>query len=945
MTRAPIQTYRLQLGPHLSFAAARELVPYLSRLGITHLYLSPCLAARPGSTHGYDITDHRRLSAELGGDAEFEPLAREAESHGLGLVLDFVPNHMGVDAGSNPWWRDVLENGECSAYARCFDIDWRPLKPELRDKVLLPILGDLYGLVLERGELRLEIRDGALALRYFDHDLPVNPRQAPRVLRLGLDEAAASRSPDDPDLAEYHSILTALAHLPAIEETDPARIAERRREKEIARERLVRLFERAPWARELAENAIRVVNGVPGVPESFDRLHELLEVQPYRLAYWRTAIHEINYRRFFDVNDLGALRMEDPEVFAASHELVLRLLREGKLAGLRLDHVDGLLDPAAYLERLAAETGGAWTVVEKILGDEERLPADWKVAGTTGYDFLNDVNGLFVDRRGERRLKAAYDRFTGELLSFEALAAEGKRFVMQTSLASELAVLAHRLNRISERSRRSRDFTLDSLRDAIRAVIAVFPVYRTYVSPRGASASDREVIDRAVEAAKERNPTLEDSIFDFVRDALLPDPAALPEAEVRERIEFAMRFQQLASAVQAKGIEDTAFYRQAVLASLNEVGGEPARFGRSPGEFHAANRLRAEHHPHGMLATATHDTKRGEDARTRIDAISEIAGEWTQAVGRFAKLHARHRTRRGRETAPDPRDEWLFYQTLVATLPPGGGELAAADLESRLVEYLRKAIREAKLRTSWVNPNPEYEAAIERFVAGVLRGETAPRFLERLRPIAARLARLGATSSLAHTVLKIGSPGVVDVYQGTELWDLSLVDPDNRRPVDFGLRERRLAEMEPLLSSETPDRDALGGLLRDWPDGRIKLYVLARGLRLRARHPAAFVGGDYRPIALEGARAAHAVAFARSGGGTDAVVLAPRLVAAFTGEDRPFPTGEAAWLDTAIVLPEELGTVGWRDELSGFRPTVRSGRIELANVLDPLPVALLVRTR
>jgi (1->4)-alpha-D-glucan 1-alpha-D-glucosylmutase len=742
VTRKVVNTYRLQLRREFSFDDARAVVPYLARLGVTHLYLSPILAARPGSAHGYDITDHRRLNEELGGEAGFEALAAEARAHGLGIVVDFVPNHMGIDPRTNPWWRDVLENGECSPYARTFDIDWRPIKPELRDRVLLPILGDRYGIVLERGELELRFAGGALSLAYFDHDLPIDPRQAPKVLRPALDRL------DGDDAASLGKILDVLDGLPATDRRDAESADRRHREKEEARAALDGLCERARSVAAAIAEAVREVNGVAGEPATFDRLHELLEAQPYRLAYWRTALHEINYRRFFDVNDLAALRMEDPEVFAATHELVLRLLREGTIAGLRLDHVDGLLDPAAYLERLAAEAGGSWIVIEKILADGESLPEGWPIAGTTGYDFLNELNRLFVDGRNGKRLRTLYERFTRRTAPMPILLAVCKRLVTQTTLASELSVLAHRANRISERDRRSRDFTLDSLRDAIREVVAAFPVYRTYVSSRGASDADRRVVNAAIDRAASRNPLMERSIFDFVRGCLLAEGNGIPARELAERRDFAMRFQQYATAVQAKGVEDTAFYRHHALTSLCEVGGEPARFGGSVGEFHAANRRRRERWPHGMLATATHDTKRGEDARARIDVISEMPLDWGRAVTRWARMHTGLRSEPGESAAPDRNDEWLFYQTLVGVWPPEGASAAEDELVERIGAYLLKAAREAKLNTSWINPNERYEAALRGFVEGALRGRSSARFLESLGETAADVARCGALNSL-----------------------------------------------------------------------------------------------------------------------------------------------------------------------------------------------------
>ncbi|MCI0459539.1 MAG: malto-oligosyltrehalose synthase, partial [Gemmataceae bacterium] len=655
--RLPVSTYRLQLHPAFTFRDAQAVVPYLAKLGVTDCYCSPYFRARPGSTHGYDICDYGMLNPELGSESDYQAFAQELAAHHLGQVLDFVPNHMAVEPVHNAWWRDVLENGPSSPFARFFDIDWDPVKPELKGKVLLPTLGDHYGLVLERGELQLAIEGGALVLQYGDHNRPIDPKQVPRVFRLHLEALQAEMPADDPDLQEFLSILTALDYLPAYTETASDRATERQREKIVARERLARLVERSPRIRRHIDESLRVYNGQPGRPESFDRLHELLEALPYRLAYWKTAFHEINYRRFFDINKLAGLRMENAAVFAATHGLVLRLIREGQVTGLRLDHLDGLFDPVGYVERLqeavleewAAESlapadrtkewratlrcwraaerrqhpGGVverplYVLVEKILSGNETLPESWPVHGTTGYDFLNDLNRLFLDAHHARAMRQVYERVTGREAPFADVVYRSKELITETALASELNVLAHALNRLSEGNRRARDYTLDSLREALRELITCFPVYRTYVSASGVPSADRQVIDLALARARQRNPAMEPSVFDFLREVLLPQaphpsPAPAGEEEYRCRLEFAMKFQQYTGPVQAKGVEDTAFYRYNLLLSLNEVGGDPQRFGGLPAQFHEANGRRLAHWPHTMLATATHDTKRGED--------------------------------------------------------------------------------------------------------------------------------------------------------------------------------------------------------------------------------------------------------------------------------------------------------------------------------------------
>ena len=683
----PTSTYRLQFSQRFGFAAARELLPYLADLGVTDCYSSPTLRATPGSTHGYDVCDHGRLNPELGTERDFVAWCAALRVAGMGQIFDFVPNHMSCDPTTNPWWRDVLENGPSSPYARYFDIDWDPVKPELKGKVLLPLLGDQYGRVLERGELRLHFEAGALHLRYFERDLPINPRQSPRVLGLGIDRLD-QRVVGDAVQREYLSILTALQNLPAYTERDPGRIVERQREKEVARERLARLVADSTAIRKHIDAAVTIANGVPGDRATFDMLHGLLEQQAYRLAYWRTAVDEINYRRFFDINELVGLRMEEPAVFEAAHGLIRRLIASGQISGLRIDHPDGLFDPAEYfhqVQRMARQSRPdvdqpLYVVAEKILSPGESLRADWSVAGTTGYDFLNLVSGLFIDGRHVRRLRRVYTRLTGRQESFEQVVYQSKRTIMLTAMASELNVLAHALNRISERDRRYRDFTLNSCRAVLREVIARFPVYRTYISGRGITGFDRAAVDEAIAQARRCNPLMEASIFEFLGDILLTPPAASPspdDAATQERAQFAMKFQQFTGPVQAKGVEDTAFYRYHVLISANDVGGHPGRLGVTPAEFHDANLRRLECWPRELITTATHDTKRGEDARMRINVLSEIPEAWRRAVAEWMRINARHRSRIGGLWAPDRNDEYLFYQTLVGVWP---AELAQEPL-------------------------------------------------------------------------------------------------------------------------------------------------------------------------------------------------------------------------------------------------------------------------
>jgi (1->4)-alpha-D-glucan 1-alpha-D-glucosylmutase len=980
--RLPVSTYRLQLNRGFNFRVARAVVPYLARLGITDVYCSPYLRARPGSTHGYDICDHSRLNPELGSETDYQAFVEALASHRMGHVLDFVPNHMAVDPGLNPWWRDVLEDGPASRFARYFDIDWHPVKPELDGKVLLPVLRDHYGSVLERGELLLTFSEGALALRYFEQDLPIDPAQYPRVLRTGLESLQAELSADDAHLAEFLSILTALDHLPALRETDAELVSERQREKKVARDRLARVVKESPPIRRHIEAALHAFNGQPGQPHSFDCLHELLEGQPYRLAYWRTAFDEINYRRFFDIRELGGVRMEEPDVFAATHELVLRLIREGKVTGLRLDHLDGLFDPAGYVESLQDAILQEWVsdlapaeipkeewrrhvrawrsaerkvaerpfyvVAEKIFSGQETLPESWPIQGTSGYDFLNDLNRLFVDAANAKAMKQVYERFTGQTQPFADVVYECKKLITWTALASELNVLAHALNRLSEGNRRARDFTLNSLREALREVVACYPVYRTYVSPSGATETDRQMIHTALARSRQRNPAMEPSVFDFLRGTLLPGAVEeIPQEEHRQCLDFAMKFQQYTGPVEAKGKEDTAFYRYNCLLSLNEVGGDPQRYGGTPAQFHEANRQRLHHWPSALLATATHDTKRGEDARARLNVLSEIPNEWRRVLSQWKRINAGNRSTVDREPAPDRNDEYQFYQALLGAWP---AELyvrtAPSDLVDRLRDYMLKAVNEAKVHTSWINPNEAYDRAVAEFVNKTLTGARADKFLNSFLPFQQRIARLGMVNSLAQLVLKFVSPGVPDFYQGTELWDLSLVDPDNRRPIDFERRRRLLEGLEPALREDSSGTASeVAALLEHWQDGRIKLFITACGLRLRLCLPHVFSQGEYLPLEATGEQANHLVGVARRL--ADQVVLAvvPRLQVHLAATH--FPIGPDTWEATRLVLPSCIPAGSFRNVITHERveTAAESGQMSIgaARALATCPVALLLR--
>lgn len=938
---SPVSTYRLQFNKTFTLDNAAAIVPFLSDLGVTTVYGSPILKATPGSLHCYDICDHAQINPEIGGMDALLRLSGQLKTHDMNFIVDFVPNHMGINERENLWWRDVLENGPSSQHARYFDIDWTPLKAELRDKVLLPILGEQYGVALDSGKLQITFSDdGFFSLQYFDRDLPLNPRQLVILLGNNLDSLKAAHPAENPELTEFLSILFHLEHLPATEQTDMTSVSERSREKEVAKRRLATLVRESPEIRRHVETNMAEFN------TNFDLLHKLLETQPYRLSSWRTATHEINYRRFFDINELAAIRMEDPEVFDATHALTLKLIQDGVIQGLRLDHVDGLFDPHAYFARLRAAIGddrSFYIVVEKILTDGERLAEDWTVQGTTGYEFLNSLNSLYVDKLSAREFQKLYSRITGDRRSFREVVYSSKKLIIETSMASEMHVLAHELNRISESDRHYRDFTLLSLQEALTEVVACFPVYRTYVSENAWSEFDKRNVELAIRDTLRRNPAQESSIFRFIRKMLLPVARPnLASEEHARRLRFAMKVQQYTGPVQAKGVEDTAFYRYCPLLSLNEVGGNPMRFGGRMEDFHEANLERMAHFPLAISSTATHDTKRGEDARARLNVLSEIPRIWATQVKMWARINSSARTRVQDEHAPDRSDEYIYYQALLGAWAADQDE-PSREFVDRMRQYLAKATKEKKIHTSWITPSPEYDAAVSQFIESTLLGTRAKPFLSKFLPFQKRIAELGMMNSLSQLTLKMAAPGVPDIFQGSEVWDLNLVDPDNRRPVDFAARQQKLSDICSSITNASPCCAKLNmakQLLADWKTGAVKLFVTAQGLGLRRRQASLFLRGDYQPLTISGPKASNIVAFARTLEGNAVIAVAPRLVTGVTGFEGGLPIGEV-WSDTEL----EIG--GWASQplhniFTGQEVQPRlGGRVRIQDLFNAFPVALL----
>ncbi len=880
---APRATYRLQLRPGFGFDEVAGLAPYLRLLGVSHVYLSPILQAAPGSTHGYDVVDHGRVNEELGGPAAHARMCAALGANSLGQVIDIVPNHMSVATHLNRWWWDVLENGPVSRYAGYFDVDWNPVEERMRNKVLLPVLGDRYGRLVEAGALRVEREGAEFRVRVYDKVMPV----ALGSLREPLDRVATRTGSD-----ALAFLVDAIGGLPEPHLTDGESMLRRHRDKAVISRMLARLFDEDPDVARAVDEVIAELNADP------DGLDALLEQQNYRLAFWRAARHDLDYRRFFDINTLAGLRMRDERVFRDTHALAIAWVQEGVIDGLRVDHPDGLSDPEGYFRRLRQAAPRAWIVAEKILEHDEALPETWPVDGTTGYEFANRVTGLFVDPQGEAAITEVWASFVEDPpRDLTALVRKKKRLVVRESFSADLSRLVNLLVQVCERHRRYRDFTRPELREALEELLVCLPVYRTYVRA-GEPATERDVltIHRTIEAAREERPTIDADLLSFLRNIL----CGWQQGELEQ--ELVVRMQQLSGAVMAKGFEDTALYCHLRFVALNEVGGDPGRFGESPAEFHAWCQRNQTRWPTTMLATSTHDTKRSEDVRARLALLSEDPAGWGRAVGGFSELAARHR----QGAWPDRAAEYLLWQTVVGAWP---------ITPERLASYLEKAAREAKLRTSWTNPDAEYEAALRAFAVAAV---SDPEVVAAVEAYVAGLRAPGQATSLSALAIKLTAPGVPDIYQGNEVWDLSLVDPDNRRPVDFEARQRLARDLATMSVDEVMARA---------DEGAPKMWLLWRALRLRASHPGWFdATAGYAPLEATGEHAARAVAFSRAG---RVITCAPRLRLSIARD---------GWRDTALPLPP--GT--WRDVLTEERH-VGGAAVPLERLVARFPVALLAR--
>ncbi len=911
MTVIPRATYRLQFHKDFGFRDATAIAAYLGRLGVSHVYASPYLKARPGSTHGYDITDHHLLNPELGSEADFRAMTAAFAANGLGQILDFVPNHMGVGGADNPLWLDVLEWGAESDHAGWFDIDWDPDRRYLLNKLLVPFLGDHYGVELQAGKLVLkyDAEDGALAIwAYGSHKLPICPLFYDRVL-----------GHDDPGLDKYSDLFSDLPMW-------RPQVAERAR---LLKTDLALLTRDYPATRAVLEKRVAALNA------DWRALDALIQEQHWRVAFYGVAGDDINYRRFFNINDLAGLRMELPEVFRHAHARIIPMIEDGTLDGIRLDHVDGLLDPKRYFEDLrAASSRPFYLVIEKILAGHEQLREDWPVEGTTGYDFTNLVLAAMIDPSAEQSFTDTYRGFTGLSTPFEQIVRDCKIRIMENEMASELNVLGRDAGRIARQNPMTADFTRNILQRAIKQTVAHFPVYRTYIDMEGTQeAADRRDLDWAIAQARRADSSIDPSVFDFLAGILSGRTVAEPRSGFNRIavLRFAMKLQQYSGPVMAKGLEDTTFYRYNRHVALNEVGGEPHRFGISALSFHRANAQRARNWPNAMLGTSTHDTKRGEDTRARLAVLSDLPEEWARQVTTWSRLLRARQGDLAGNAPPDRNDEYLLYQLLVGSWPvellAETSEAALAAYGDRLAGALEKSMREAKLHSSWTAPDRDYETAMQDFARTALDTQRGS-FLAAFLPFAQRIARLGVQNSVIQTVMKLTLPGMPDIYQGSEMWDLSLVDPDNRRPVDYPRRDLALSALQPMLADVSARGALMRSLLEGWQDGRIKLAVTALLLGLRRERPGLFAEGGYEPLAIDGARSERALGYVRQLGEQRLAVL----VARYPGVRESDPD----WADSAAVLPDG----DWTDLLSGRR--FEGGVLRLDGAFSVLPALVLV---
>ena len=1003
LPQIPVSTYRLQFNRQFKFSDAKNIVTYLHSLGISDIYASPYFKAKEGSLHGYDIVDHNMLNPEIGTEEEYNEFIHEFLKYRMGQILDIVPNHMCIAAKDNVFWMDILENGPSSIYADFFDIDWEPVKKDLKNKVLLPFLGDQYGKVLENQELILNFEEGAFFVYYYDHRFPIRPLTYTHILEHRIDKIENVLSSKNPYFVELLSIITALKHLPPYTETKHEKIVERHREKEVIKKRLLNLYDESFEIKGFIDENVTIFNGIKGEPRSFDFLDKLLSDQAYRLSHWRVATEEINYRRFFDINNLAAIRIENTAVFKETHKLIFKLIKEGKITGLRVDHPDGLYNPSEYFhwlqrncffqrqvayikslkkdippeliedlkeeipifngpsdikseilqrynELIAGDPQAKpfYIIGEKILTKDERMSEDWPIFSTTGYVFLNTLNGIFVATENARAFDDLYARFIKSKINFQDIVYGKKKLIMKVAMSSEINTLGHYLNNISEKDRHTRDFTLNSLISAIIEVIACFPVYRTYINTWIIKDKDRQYIELAVSKAKRKNPSISESIFDFLKDVLLLKfPDNFGDNDKKEWLDFVMRFQQITGPIMAKGLEDTAFYVYNRLVSLNEVSGNPERFGTPVETFHGKNIERYKFWPHALIATSTHDSKRSEDVRARINVLSEIPEMWKECLKKWNQMNKKKRIIVDAQVVPNRNEEYFLYQTLLGAWPLGQMDVAENEFfKKRIKDYMLKSLREAKVNTSWINSNTLYEDAVMTFIDAIMKDTDDNQFIKDFKAFQKMISHYGMYNSLSQTLLKIASPGVPDFYQGTEMWNFSLVDPDNRRSVDYGIRIRILEELK-----RREAKDVLSELTRELTvnknNGEIKLYLIYKALNYRKEKRELFEKGEYITIETMEEKADNVCTFARRLGNLTTLVVAPRFFTRLIKKPDDLPFGMEVWKDSFIVVSFEEAGVRYRNIFTGEMLTTKnykdSTALLLSEIFAHFPVALLER--
>lgn len=928
--RIPVATYRLQFNSSFGFKAAGEVVDYLRKLGVSDIYASPVFMSRAGSTHGYDVVDPNTLDPKLGSEEDFEALSSRLNSLGMGWLQDIVPNHMAYDSG-NQMLMDLLENGSCSEYYGFFDIEWDHPYESIKGRILAPFLGRPYGETLEDGEIKLRYDCDGFSINYYELRLPLKIESYTTILTYRLGALRRALGEDNPDYIKLLGILYSIKNLPSSREE----FFQRYNQIRFIKRMIWELFNTSPEIKGFVEENIGIYNGKKGSPDSFNMLDGLLSEQFFRLSFWKVATEELNYRRFFNINGLISLRMEDEHVFNHCHSLILDLVRRGIFSGLRVDHVDGLLNPTGYLNLLRERAPDAYIVVEKILDMKEDMPSFWPVQGSTGYDFLNYLNGVFVDYGNERGFSRAYYGFTGLKASYESILYREKRLIIEKDITGDVDNLANLLKGISSRDRHGSDITLYGLKRAIIEVIATFPVYRTYISPGIFRPVDHAYIKEAVIRARKMNPVLYHELNFIERFLQIRSMDNLPEEERDAVVYFVMRFQQLTGPLMAKGFEDTTLYVYNRLLSLNEVGGSPERFGIPLEDFHTFNRKRAEQWPFTMNATSTHDTKRGEDVRARLNVLSEIPLEWEVSIKRWSRMNQKSKRRLNGIAVPDKNDEYLLYQTLIGSMP-FNQELSEGYIK-RIKGYILKAVREAKVHTAWLKPDTDYEEAFISFIDVILRPSEGNRFLKEFLQFQRMISHYGIFNSLSQALLKITSPGLPDFYQGTELWDLNLVDPDNRRLVDFGVRMEFLWE---IMEREKTDAGTfLNEMMSYMGDGRIKLFLIYKALKARNELSDIFLKGGYLPLGVEGKYRRHIISYARNLENGWTITVAPRLLTSLIGEEE-HPLGKEVWEDTHIILPAASPSV-WQNAITSER--VEGGNIlPVGEVLKSFPVALLL---